>query len=310
MLAGGAACRLFPLPAGRELFNPSDNSESSLRSTDACIPGDDIVTASRHAICAEPPARPIGVTLLCNLVNRTSNWGASRQTRVFSRDAPRVPPTASANMRPRPDPELGVTKKDDDLYVKGARGSTGWRARGSPRIPPRKTFKRLGLICLLAAAVYLFVHNIPTDLGPQDKRHPFYAYGGAKKPSPPIPPISPIPNEIYEQQPPALTTRDYDGPLRFLNLAESLHAISETKGSSQNNRNILYMASTIQSANKLLPIACQMGRELRSYVHFALVSRDEVTVNQLRDINGIGGDCDVIFHGMRHLQQAFSCYLC
>lgn len=208
-------------------------------------------------------------------------------------------------MRPRLDPELGVTKKDDDLYVKGgARAPTGWRARGSPRLPPRKTFKRLGLVCLLAVVVYVFVHNIPTDLGPQDKRHPFYAYGGARKPGNPsaplpLPPlIPPIPNEIHEQEPTALATRDYDGPLRFLNLAESLHAISETKGSSQNNRNVLFMASNIQSANKLLPIACQMGRELRSYVHFALVSRNEVPLDQLRDINGIGEDCHVIFHGM------------
>lgn len=218
-----------------------------------------------------------------------------------------MPPTASANMRPRLDPELGVTKKDDDLYVKGARPTTGWRARGSPRIPPRKTFKRLGLVCLLAAAVYLFVHNIPTDLGPQDRRHPNYAYGGARKPSPPIPPV---PNEIFEPPSPALATREYDGPLRFLNLAESLHAISETKGSSQNNRNVLFMASSIPSANKLLPIACAMGRELRSYVHFALVSRDEIAVDQLRDINGIGEGCQVIFHGTKPSQAMCLCYLC
>lgn len=200
-------------------------------------------------------------------------------------------------MRPRLDPELGVTKKDDDLHIKGARAPSGWRARGSPRLPPRKTFKRLGLVFLLAAVVYVFVHNIPTDLGPQDKRHPFYTYGGAQKPNLPI---SPIPNDIPEQERKALAARDYDGPVRFLELAESLHAISETKGTSQNNRNVLFMASTVQSANKLLPIACQMGRELRSYVHFALVSRDEIPLKQLRDINGIGEDCHIIFHGTIH----------
>lgn len=205
-------------------------------------------------------------------------------------------------MRPRLDPELGVTKKDDDLYVKGARPSSGWYARSSPRVPPRKTFKRLGLACLLAAVVYVFVHNIPTDLGPQDRRHPFYTYGGPKPPGPPIPP--PIPIEVIEQQATTqVKNRDYDGPLRFMNLAESLHAIAETKGASQNNRNVLFMASNIQSANKLLPIACQMGRELRSYVHFALVSRDEMLIGQLRDINGIGEDCHVIFHGKADLQK-------
>lgn len=173
-------------------------------------------------------------------------------------------------MRPRLDPELGVTKKDDDLHVKGRR--SGWRAKGSPRIPPRKTFKRVGLVLLLALGVYVFVHNIPTDLGPQDRRHPLYAYpnsnsppGGAPKSNPPIL------NELPNQKTPA--AQDYDGPVRFLELAESLHAIIETKGTAPINKNVLFMASTLTSASKLLPIACQMGRELKSYVHFALLSR-------------------------------------
>lgn len=206
-------------------------------------------------------------------------------------------------MRPRLDPELGVAKKDDDLHTKG--GRTAWRAKGSPRIPPRKTFKRLGLALLLGLIVYVFVHNIPTDLGPQDKRHPFYAYhnsngplGGAPKSNTPI---STTPNEVRGQE--SFVARDYNGPVRFLELAETLHAISETKGTAQINKNVLFMASTFKSANKLLPIACQMGREMRSFVHFALVSRSEISIKQLRDFNGIGEDCNLIFHGMKDAQM-------
>lgn len=201
-------------------------------------------------------------------------------------------------MRPRLDPELGVTKKDDDLHVKGG-GRTGWRAKGGPRIPPRKTFKRLGLAFLLGLIVYIFVHNIPTDLGQRDRRHPAYVYPDTKGPSGGGPKTDPpIPNGFPSQG--ASEAPDYDGPVRFLELAETLHAIAETKGTVQDNKNVLFMASTIKSANKLLPIACQMGRELRTYVHFALVSRNEIPLKALRDMNGIGEDCHMIFHGMEH----------
>lgn len=199
-------------------------------------------------------------------------------------------------MRPRLDPELGVTKKDDDLHVRGGGGRTGsWRAKGGPRIPPRKTFKRLGLVLLLGLVVYVFVHNIPTDLGPRDHRHPAYVYTDTKAP----PGGAPLPNGFPSRS--ASEAREYDGPIRFLELAESLHAIGEIQGPAQSNKNVLFMASTIKSANKLLPIACQMGRELRSYVHFALVSRNEIPIKTLRDMNGIGVDCNLMFHGMKHV---------
>lgn len=202
-------------------------------------------------------------------------------------------------MRPRMDPELGVTKKDDDLHVKSG-GRTGWRAKGGPRVPPRKTFKRLGLALLLGLFVYVFVHNIPTDLGQRDRRHPAYVYPNSKGPSGDASKTNtPIPNDVSSLG--ASEARDYDGPIRFLELAETLHAIGETKGTAQNNKNVLFMASTIKSANKLLPIACQMGRELRSYVHFALISRNEIPMKALRDMNGIGEDCHLIFHGMKHV---------
>lgn len=208
-------------------------------------------------------------------------------------------------MRPRLDPELGVAKKDDDLYSKG-KASGGWRAKSSPRVLPRKTFKRLGLLVLLAVAVYVFIHNIPTDLGPQDaKRRPQYGRSGAPGsgiwPSRDTGPVKPDPVPVYEavgdHQGAAVAVRDYDGPVRFLELAESLHAISETKGSAPVNRNVLFIASTVASANALLPFACQMGKELRSYVHFAFISRSEIGLNQLREVNGIDEECHIIFHG-------------
>lgn len=213
-------------------------------------------------------------------------------------------------MRPRLDPELGVVasaKKDDDLYAKGGgngKGQNGaWRAKNGPRIPPRKTFKRLGLLVLFAVAVYVFIHNIPTDLGPQDsKRHPSYANthpGGSYQYTPSPPPPDAIPGDGRGA---VVASRDFDGPVRFLELAETLHAISATKGQQQINKNVLFMASSIKSVNTLLPIACQMGRELRAYVHFVLISRNEVSLQQLRDINSIDDSCHILFHGKRSLR--------
>lgn len=210
-------------------------------------------------------------------------------------------------MRPRLDPELGVVasaKKDDDLYVKGGRAQNGWRATGAPRIPPRKTFKRLGILFLVAIAAYVFIYNIPTDLGPQNiNRRPSYTHpnpnvrsGGGM----PVPQAPPPDHAAADEHGAVLAPRDYDGPIRFLELAETLHAISATKGNAQINKNVLFMASSLRSADNLLPIACQMGKELRSYVHFALISRiEKLSMQQLRDINGIGEDCPVVFHGMR-----------
>lgn len=103
--------------------------------------------------------------------------------------------------------------------------------------------------------------------------------------------------------------RDYDGPVRFLELAETLQAIGATKGSQQVNKNILFMASSLKSADILLPIACQMGRELRAYIHFALISRVEMPIKQLAEINGIGDDCHILFHGMRILVRSKSTHV-
>ena len=98
----------------------------------------------------------------------------------------------------------------------------------------------------------------------------------------------------------AVARHDYNGPVRFLELAETLHAISGTKGSSEVNKNVLFVASSLRSAAILLPLACQMGKELRSYVHFALISRSEIPMAGLRDVNGIDDNCQIIFHGMEH----------
>jgi hypothetical protein len=71
------------------------------------------------------------------------------------------------------------------------------------------------------------------------------------------------------------------------------------------NKNILFAAANLKSAALLLPMACQMGNELRNYVHFALVGGSGIDIDDLRAVNGIDESCQVIFHGMRSICDGF-----
>ncbi|CCC11822.1 hypothetical protein SMACR_04803 [Sordaria macrospora] len=207
--------------------------------------------------------------------------------------------------------ELG--KKDDDhrrTKIPPMRSSQ-WNAA---RIPPRKTLKRLAIALTVAVFVYLFVHNIPTDNPIRDHRHPVYTPAQHPSNAPNVPKLNPdrpwkppAKPETVKPRPKPVPKVDikpvsdvgYSGPITFPNLAVSLQAIYETQGTSPTNKNILFAASSPKSAAKLLPMACQMGTELRSYVHFALMSRSDIDMEELQAINGIDQSCQIIFHDAR-----------
>ncbi|KAK5625038.1 hypothetical protein RRF57_000754 [Xylaria bambusicola] len=202
------------------------------------------------------------------------------------------------------DEELG--KKDDDhKLVSGARQrhSPSWQpARG----PPRRSIKRICLVFFLAVVVYLFVHNIP-KLGPDNRmRRPEYAHFPGRPASSLGHPS--IDNAMHPPDPdaqaqtrmlaPDTTERNFNGPFKFLNLAMSLQAISNLRGSQPENKNVLFAAASLKSAATLLPMACQMALGTKNYVHFALLGRTSINMKQLWDINGIDKSCIIIFHGM------------
>ena len=47
----------------------------------------------------------------------------------------------------------------------------------------------------------------------------------------------------------------------------------------------------------LLPIACEMAIRERNYVHFALMGRDDISMEIVKSVNGIGLECNIMFHG-------------
>lgn len=199
--------------------------------------------------------------------------------------------------------ELG--KKDDDH--KPFKNGTGLRQPNwhPARVTPRRSLKRIAIALVVTVVIYLFIKNIP-DLGPNAQmRRPSYTYledldaAIPKRPSyersksPPTKPNTRLPNT---------PERDFNGPVKFLELAQTLHAIGGTRGTMAMNRNVLFATSSLKSAATLLPIACQMGLELQNYVHFALMSRSDIDIRDLRKLNGIDDSCHIIFHGMIHVK--------
>ncbi|KAK7997978.1 hypothetical protein PG989_006018 [Apiospora arundinis] len=200
------------------------------------------------------------------------------------------------------DDELG--KKDDDHKHSSRNGGLRQQTWAPARVPPRRFLKRILLVFGAAILTYLFIHNIPTDIGPRQSLRPSYGQNAA----PPGYPTRgrPPPNANPKQPPqeeslasPEPLQRTYNAPPKFLELASTLRAIGATHGALLVNRNVLFAASSLKSAAAILPVACQMGTELRNYVHFALMSRSEIAVEDLLKLNGIDEDCHLIIHDAR-----------
>ncbi|KAL5601193.1 hypothetical protein BROUX41_005998 [Berkeleyomyces rouxiae] len=91
----------------------------------------------------------------------------------------------------------------------------------------------------------------------------------------------------------------YNGPLRFAELGLTLLNMRKTGGTLVRNKNVLFAAGSYKSAAALIPLACQMSEELKNYVHFALLTKDEMSLDDLKQVNGVRDTCKVIFHDAR-----------
>lgn len=194
------------------------------------------------------------------------------------------------------DEELG--KKDDD-HIPGKRGLPSWSLRQSiPPVSRRRYF--YGVIAILF--IFLFIKNIPQDLGSNssrgDSRIPRNTF--TTRPTPPTgePPRPKEPSDAQKYY--------YDGPIRFYKLAVSLHAVAELAGYDGANKNVLFAASGLKSASELIPLACEMGKWKRNDVHLALMGRDDLEVAEIKKLNGVS-DCKVHWHGIVACSEHFHC---
>lgn len=224
------------------------------------------------------------------------------------------------------DEEMG--KKDDDHRTEKGTGAglAAWAPARLQPSHPRRFLKRLCVLIVVVILVYEFIDNMPTDVPIRDRRHPQYVPLDPVRPLPAPAPAAPgrlsdlvkpkdpktpgVASDVLSKKKAPVaaaatkddahsSARDYNGPVKFMNLADTLHAIGETRGWATLNKNILFAAANLASAATLLPMACQMGLELRSYVHFALFSRSEMPIAEVKKVNGIDDSCHIIFHDAR-----------
>ncbi|KAK0934239.1 hypothetical protein LTR29_014157 [Friedmanniomyces endolithicus] len=199
------------------------------------------------------------------------------------------------------DEELG--KRDDDFKPRRGPVATNlakpwrWRKR-----------RLLSVIALLAMG-YVFFQNIPAGLGLVER-------GIASSMAPSDSAGKPAGNRAEPTGAPARpravsddgeSSHYYDVPIKFYRLASTLHAITHTFGLRLQNRNVLFAVSSLQSAANLMPMACEMAKWDRNYVHMAFLGRDALSVDDILDVNGVSrGDCAVNFHDARSDYSKYS----
>lgn len=189
------------------------------------------------------------------------------------------------------DEELG--KKDDDHRPQTINASSSsWSAR-----KPSPAYRKRRIIYAICALlfIYVFVKNIPDDLGPSTRDFdPRVSLGGklpegtgdppAKKPQRPA-----TPSEAEEHY--------HDGPIKFYKLASSLHSVARLGGQHDSNKNVLFAASSLKSASEIIPLACEMARWEKNDVHLAIMGRDDMEIQEIKNLNGAVDDCNVHWHG-------------
>jgi hypothetical protein len=147
------------------------------------------------------------------------------------------------------DEELG---KRDDEYKPGKKASLGlanlWQQKRAHHGPPRRSLKRVGILLLGVFAIYLFIHNIPTDLKPPRPRPSYIeniagektpSSSPAKKGPPKKSPASGYSGTSKPRKEEELVPHDFSGPIKFYDLAVSLHAAAATQGAALMNRNVV-----------------------------------------------------------------------
>ncbi|KAI1059354.1 hypothetical protein LB507_003749 [Fusarium sp. FIESC RH6] len=173
-----------------------------------------------------------------------------------------------------------ANKKDDDLGAPGhhyqPRPGTHWQS--TPRAPRRSSIGRLIAYLAFILVLFFFGYNLLSSSSSRstDRSSDRPVQLGHKQ------------GHVY-----------YKGPLKFPELADTLRSIQGTAGSYERNKNILFTASSINSANTLLPMACKMASQEKHYVHFALMGRDEISIKELLQINGIDESCKLYVHDAR-----------
>ncbi|KAM0275699.1 hypothetical protein ACHAQH_007496 [Verticillium albo-atrum] len=203
------------------------------------------------------------------------------------------------------DEEMG--KKDDDHQLAGTTMLRSPHWQPATTTPSRRLLKRIAVLLLATIGLWFVSRDILLDLGQGDHRKSRYSYAELSGAGDPVSYTqhgtrlgnTKTGNAANAKSGPRAPDHSFNGPIKFHDLAVSLHGISNTRGSLPINKNVLFMAANLKTASTLLPMACEMGTAQRNYVHFALLSRDMIEMDDLKQINGIDDSCEIYFHDAR-----------
>ena len=193
------------------------------------------------------------------------------------------------------DKELG--KKDDDHRPRN-NGSVlpgSWTARRQiSGVRRRKAiYVVLGLF-----AIFLFVKNIPSDLGSNGLKGDSRVVRHTGSLAAPTQQDTPYGKPPHPSKSSGEDEHYFEGPVKFYKLAATLHAVATLAGHYGQNRNVLFAASSLKSASEIMPLACEMASLKRNNVHFAFMGREDLEMHEIRELNGINDDeCNVHWHG-------------
>lgn len=182
------------------------------------------------------------------------------------------------------DEELG--KRDDD-YVSGSKTAQTWR-----NLPYNYRRRRVAVAIGAVLFVWLLLHAFAAG-------DPGYRVYDASKPGKPTKPKGPPP-KAPDDTDVAATQHYYNGHIKFFELGASLHKLTSTSGMRDKNRNVLFAASSLRSVSAMIPLACEMAKWNRNYVHFAIMGRYDVELDDILEVNGVDREgCDVFWHDAR-----------
>ncbi|TQS37386.1 hypothetical protein Golomagni_02143, partial [Golovinomyces magnicellulatus] len=87
----------------------------------------------------------------------------------------------------------------------------------------------------------------------------------------------------------------FDGPIKFPHLSPTLRS----SNGAHSSKNVLFAAASLKSAGTIIPGACEMADWKRNNVHFAIFGHEDMPMDILKSINGVGEECKITFHDAR-----------
>ncbi|KAL2853217.1 armadillo-type protein [Aspergillus pseudoustus] len=193
------------------------------------------------------------------------------------------------------DEELG--KKDDDH-----RPTTPLEPQWHPKSWKRPRRRRILLTLVVVYLLYLFFKNMPTDLPSARER-----MKSRLPPSQHVLPEAAAPPGTFTSDPPPRDESGpgdkddhyYEGRIQFYELGKTLKLFQQSTEQAT-SKTVIFAAASLGSISDLLPLACRMVDQKLNNVHFVLMGRDDILIEDINRVNGVSRtNCPIHWHDAR-----------